>query len=239
MNYQKAREEFAVRYYHWALEDAQREVREGFPFLKAIKDETSFRFLEIMETFQPKDQVLFALVLVKRAHPTAIEILGEYQTTEEKALINSYLNLMRVPAHAVLEIQQQIQLGNAQWANTRTLTANLKKELSNVFDTSPEKFPGQSWWYKTPIGGWRVRTMVGIGKFGHNILHYHHRLDVVNEMEWGGWISLLSWLGIGLTQWDLLTEPDIPTAAQTLAKLCKHFLQAMPSLLIDLDSDFK
>jgi len=51
-------------------------------------------------------------------------------------------------------------------------------------------------------------------------------------------ISLLSWLGItSQTCWDLLTESDIPEAAETLSLLCSHFMQAVSDLLDGLVLD--
>jgi hypothetical protein len=44
----------------------------------------------------------------------------------------------------------------------------------------------------------------------------------------------MKWLGMGQTTWNLLTEEDVLLAAQTLAELGQHFLNALPELLSDL-----
>jgi hypothetical protein len=86
---------------------------------------------------------------------------------------------------------------------------------------------------------WQVRTNVHLSEGDLYQLSYHHRIHPAGSLhELETWISILSWLGItSMTNWDLLTAADMPEAAETLARLCAHFLQAVPTLLAGIVLD--
>jgi hypothetical protein len=51
-------------------------------------------------------------------------------------------------------------------------------------------------------------------------------------------ISMQSWLGIagGPTQWEYLTDEDVPATVESLSKFCAHFIKVAPKLLTGISS---
>ena len=49
-------------------------------------------------------------------------------------------------------------------------------------------------------------------------------------------LSICGWLGIGggHTTWSQLTEADTPAAANSIARVCAHFVRAAPALVAGL-----
>jgi hypothetical protein len=240
MDFQQAKDEFAVRYYRWALEDSQREVKEGFPFLHRIKGTASLRLLAAMESLQQEEQTHFSVALVKRFHLRALKLLNEHLTAEENELCRDYVSSILIPIPEEQEIERRIKAGTFHLrVNRKNLATLIKKELEPVLGNPSEIWGPREWWYMTSFGSWNVRTNVHMSEGHFYQLNYHHSIHPVDSMyELENWMSVLSWLGItSMTNWDLLTDADIPEAAETLAQLCSHFIQAVPSLLEGLVLD--
>lgn len=229
-----------MRYYRWALGDFRREIQEDFPFLRRIKGRASLRLLAAMEPLRREEQIRFSVALVKRFHPQALEVTGEYSTIEENELIRGYVDSILVPTRKEQEIDRQIQEGSLRLeVNKKELADLIKAELQPILGSPSEVWGPGEWWYVTPIANWSVRTSVNVaGKSGYQ-LDYHHRVGIVAPPRYlVQWTSVLSWLGISSqTIWDLLTKSDASEAARTLALLCSHFIQAVPGLLEGLMLD--
>ena len=88
--------------------------------------------------------------------------------------------------------------------------------------------------FDTAIGPWSLATFVDVGGQHHQLAYTQTiRADVARPLKEG--ISLNQWLGIGgQTIWNRLVEADTAQAAQSLARICAHFLAAVPALLADL-----
>jgi len=267
MELEQTQEEFMVRYYRWALHDAQREVQEGFPFLRAIQDELVFNLLAFMDTLLEEDQVRYLLARVKLRHQKAVEVTGEYLRGEEetryKTLEQQYQSLVTRPhtpdeqtivdfmhqsglskgwastigviSPKALEIEEQLSSGAKHWVKRNVLAARIRDELRAVFQTPPKKQPGNVLKYTTPLEAWgEVQTEIDLGGNFHQ-LGYWHRLSPSPVNEENHMLSLSSWLGIdSVTKWTYLTEDDLTSAAKTVAKLCSHFMNAVPGLVAGL-----
>jgi hypothetical protein len=241
MDIQQAKDEFAVRYYQWAMEDFWREIREGFPLLRRIKGSRVPRLLAIVESLQPEEQFRLAVALVKRVHPRALELLHAPLTTEEKVLVSRLLDLLVIPTPGEMEISRQITVGTISLKVSRKgFAALIKKELQPILGNVTERCGPHEWLYTTPIENWIVYTFIDVGG-RHHQLNYEHTIGLPDTPLYTNLVervSLLRWLGItGQTMWDELTEPELPEAAKTLALLCSHFMQATPKLLEGLVPD--
>lgn len=233
MDLEKAKDEFAVRYYQWAMEDFRREMREGFPLLRKIKGSASLRLVTLMQSLGQDEQILLSSGLVKRFHRRATNLLKEPLTAQEDSLCQGYVASIITPIPAKGEIERRIRAGIARRVNRSRLAALCKKDLQPILGNPSDVWGPRECWYETPIDGWNVCT--NVHTYGGNFyqLNYHHRIHPsgsVYELENG--ISVLAWLGItSMTNWDLLTDQDMSQAARTLALVCSHFIQAVPSLL--------
>jgi hypothetical protein len=228
MTLQTAEEAFRVRYYRWALRDARREVEQGFPFLRAMRQGYHARkVMTLMERLPKADQFRLARALVRRAHPDALALTGESWRAQESAWVQRYLDVRLADP------------STRRTLDSRWFGRLLKEALAPVCGP-PEPLSGQTVWrHDTPVGAWVVHTVVAIG--GRRQLTYSHDIDAGRErylregLELQRFISLISWLGIAsTTAWDQLTVRAAPEAAAALARLCAHFLRVAPRLLAGL-----
>lgn len=83
-------DEFAVRYYRWALEDTSREVRENFSLLRSIKSALPIRAVAFLESFPDADRLGAATAPVKRFHPRALMLSGESLDAADREIDERY-----------------------------------------------------------------------------------------------------------------------------------------------------
>lgn len=107
MGLEQAKDEFAVRYYQWAMEDFRSEMREGFPLLRQIKGSTSLRLVTLMESLGQDEQILLSSGLVKRFHRRATELLNEPWTAKEDRLCQGYVSSIITPIPAAGETERK------------------------------------------------------------------------------------------------------------------------------------
>src|SRR5436190_21526386 len=87
--------EFAVRYYRWAVDDMKRELREGFPFLAAIKDSIPIRATRYLRSLPEQERVRAAMSLMKRNHKAALNEVGESWGPEDERQSEAYREAVR------------------------------------------------------------------------------------------------------------------------------------------------
>ena len=83
-------DEFAVRYYHWALDDVRREVRENFPLLRAVKSGLTMRAVAYFESLADDERLRAAMAPVKRSHRRAVELTGDSWGAADAAVDRDY-----------------------------------------------------------------------------------------------------------------------------------------------------
>ena len=237
MDIQNLRDIFAVRFYQWAKQDALREINDGFPFLKTIKGSIPMRHLEIMEALHPDKCLRFAIARVKLSHPKAVEITGEFQTPEEKDLIQEYCNLARQSSQFENEIWRQRYFGSGpiKKVNKKKFAVLLENELARTFENSTLQQGANIIAIETQVGNWTVSTRVRSGQ-PPGYLQHIRAIEPVYLVEA---VSMLSWMGIcSQTDWNLLlTDEDAAQATKSITSICLHFTQAVPGLLDGLSHD--
>jgi len=250
-------DEFAVRYYRWALDDIHREVREGFPLLRSIKSSLPMRAVAFLESFSDDDRLRAATALVKRFHPRAIELTGDSFGAAEREVDEGYRAAARIPRPEE-EWYRQAMLNNPAELriDRRRFLSAVKAELAPVLGAG-EPF-STDWRYDTPLGPWTLTTLVDVGGSVHQLMYtqtiVHSRASAggapapqrpaagaagaaaPRPLKEG--LSACAWLGIaGQTDWNRLVESDTPAAARSLARVCAHFLEALPALLAGLSPE--
>lgn len=241
----------AIRYYQWAQDDFQREIREGFTFLQRIKDRyISFRVLPIMKSLNSLEQQTLASALLKHFHPRAVRLLDEGFTSEEQAMFDWYSEVRRaIPSeelqHRELEVAGKIHYK----VDRKVFRQQLKESLEPILGTNVEYWGRSEWNYQTKVGKLNLMTFVDIGGDYHQ-LTYGHCLDYEHDITDAerliftnppnrafGYTSMLAWLGLSSeTTWDMLTDADVEETAQTLALFCSHFLKALENILDGFES---
>ena len=89
-------DEFAVRYYRWALADARREVEENFPLLRTVKAALPMRAVAYLESLAGDERLQAATALVKRNHRRAVALTGDVWGADEDRIDREYRAAARV-----------------------------------------------------------------------------------------------------------------------------------------------
>jgi|SRR5882672_1646209 len=252
-------DEFAVRYYRWALDDIRREVRESFPLLRSIKSSLPMRAVAFLESFSDDDRLRAATALVKRFHPRAIELTGDSFGAAEREVDEGYRDAMRI-ARPEEEWYRQAMLNDSARLriDRRRFLAAVKAELAPVLGAGEPFSSTREWRYDTSLGPWMLTTLVDVGGSVHQLMYtqtiVHSRASAggapaprrpaartagaATRRPLKEGLSACAWLGIaGQTDWNRLVESDTPAAARSLARVCAHFLEALPALLAGLSPE--
>lgn len=233
--------EFAVKFYRWAQGDAEREFSEGFRFLRRIQCTAVTDYLEFVSKLSGNDKRLLRVGLVKRSHRQGVFLAGDSLTAAEQTLTEKYLDRnkmldpllgsMRVLGRAQEERAKELAAGTKKYQIDRhKLRVALKAKLAPVLGSSTKNFGGKVLWrYSTAIRKWTVETWLDTGT-RLTQFSYSHTVSLRPEVRLVEGTSILAWMGIYSTSWDLLTDADIPMAAALVAEVSSHFLDAMSKL---------
>ena len=239
-----AKTTFDVHYYRWAQKEAQSEVNENFATLRTIKNPLVYRVLEMAQPMDRRQQLCFLNALVKRAHLTAVEAVGEALSTSDEELINQYLTHDTYVEHgtrivdgtferrANQKIYQPIEqrAGLPQIDKERLRKLVIEKLRPNLGEWAVHE-SADSWWYETKLDMWSIWTLVATNK-RHAHLTYCHRISVTQGVDLRFPISVMQWLGIGgSTDWILWNDSEAAAAAEGMSLLVNRFLHAAPMLL--------
>jgi len=145
MDLEETRREFARRYYHWALEDARREVREGFPLLRTIKNRTVHHLLARMDSLSKDEQIRFGDALVKRFLPQLLAIQGEVLSAEEQAMVRDFLDNLIIPLPGELEFNRDLRLGTVRLLKRRALVKLVQQAIRPVLGDKREVWRPNVW----------------------------------------------------------------------------------------------
>jgi hypothetical protein len=237
------KKEFMVKFYRWALKDAQRECSGGFPFLSRLKSTMVVDFLEFVERLTTIERRALQVCMVKRFHEEGAFLAGDRLSSEEGALIERFLKRnikcdkllgpISVLSHSEAKRAKELASGSKKYQIQRSkLRSALREKLvpavvgpaETLHRTNTESR------YCTTVGKWTVHTAVHTGGRLFQ-LSYSQLVSLRPDICLVEHASIMNWLGIaGQTNWDLLTNRDIPDAANLVLELTSHFLTAMSKL---------
>lgn len=224
-----ARDEFALVFYRWALTDADKQAAAGFPLFASLRDSLATRHARVYDMLPPEKKGGFLKAMVKRAHPRALELNGEFITAEERDLVQHFIRPPWENDRGELE---------AGWNRPR-LTSDDRKRLAKAVKQRIANETGGEFeeWMPTlfsfcqAVEPWQVCTRVSI-KSKQN-LGYEQSIAIGGhpEIRLKEYTSITRWLGIGETDWDYMKPDEIEECAQSVIVLAKYFLDAVPGLL--------
>jgi len=228
-------QQFDLRFYAWALEQARGEIFAGFPILRALKSINVLKFLHHVRNWSPDEQFAFVSALLKRHLPGA-RLAGEVLTPAEEALIHPWLHpvvLLLTPQEELI-VEQRLSR-RLKKASTRKVARGVVPVVEKVLGADVEILPGgQERCYRVQICGWNVYTYLDFG--GSTALKYFHTIGTSTTRRMAQLFSYLTCFGFG-DFWDFLTDDDIPQVADVLSKMCSIVLEAAPRLLSGLSPD--
>jgi len=248
IEWKAAKKEFAERYYHWKFKDARREAQEDFPFVRKVRNQTVYRFLEMIEPMEKADRLRLMMALVKRSHDFGLAHVAETITPEDESLIQRYLEydhgelipgikarlpIVRDGIHKQMKTEgpklAKIDRKALHLAIVETLRVVCGPKLGDYGSRS-------SSYFENTVGSWIMRTEFRTdAKFWH--FDYFHRLLTPGGLLIGIGMSLEHWLGLGGSQtcWELEDESQIADAVDALGGVCAHFLREAAHFLRGFD----
>jgi hypothetical protein len=228
-------QQFGLKYYHWALRDFRREIAEGFPLLRLVKGTQAAGILKFLEPIPADELGILSAALVKRAHLRAVRSAGGDLSARERCALEKY--------YAMPVLQRwhpENPLRNAPTGsvclkiNRGKLRTLIRQQLEPLTGKPFGRASESVWWHKVEINGWSVETWIDTGSRLFQ-LSYSQSVKSGTRGVLVGNASLLSWLGLsGQTMWQFITDESAPTAAESLARLCSHFIGAAGELLSEL-----
>lgn len=238
MDFQEAKDEFAIRYYRWASVYLQREFEEDFPLLRMIKSGTVLSYLEYLKNRPRDEQYAIATALQKRCHRRALELAGQKLTASEEKMISEYLEkgaLTLTPFEESIWDRRLDGKGPVKKLTRGRFIKQASQELSLLSIPLEKNRRDADLIGRIRVGVWTVNFTFFLGQ-PPRIEHYisHDLYFTLKER-----IHVLSWLGIssGLI-WDLLiTDEDGNEAAKSMRIATAGFLEAAPALLDGLTAD--
>jgi hypothetical protein len=96
VNFLKAKQEFQIRYYLWAISEWEKEANESFPNLRSFKSGAVWETYQFMRLLDKGEQLTLARALLKRFHSDAVKSLGEKTSPEEDSLRSRRDDLFRI-----------------------------------------------------------------------------------------------------------------------------------------------
>ena len=223
--------EFRVRFYRWALNDAVREIKEDCPLIRSVRGIAASAFLEFLDSRSEHQRIDLITSLVKRMHPGALELCGDSLGTSDHELIDGYFNALGETRSRYVDQYMFTITKRASKPKLRTL---VKQELLGVCGPIARKDSSDLWDHAENVEGWAVFTSIDLGgtarlRYGHYI---RESLDSTGNLNGVGFLNLLEWIGITSgTNWDLLCDGEEEDAAKALANICNHFMNALRMLL--------
>jgi hypothetical protein len=222
----KNSQEFAIRYYRWAVQDTRAEMEAGFPLISRLGTESAEFYLSLMSRLDSSDRDLLMSAFLKSYHQEAVSLLGEEITADEEDMLG-WANRQRGEMFGALSPPR---------IRSRKLRSMLKSELQQRLSPPPESTmvgpKPKIYRFMSTVGPWVVQTWLDCRLWPN----YSHFIYGKGRPLAGG-LSIESWMGIsGVTSW-----PNGPKSAAEIvtpmADAIERFIKAAPSLLEGLSPD--
>ncbi len=230
-----AKQEFAVRLYHWAIHDSREEMEAGFPFVRRLGNEHAETYLSVMSRLDKRKRRHLLVAFVKRFHPQAVELLDDGMTQEEEALLEW--------ADAQRGELRSVALVPVLCISNRKLETLLKTELRVRFGQQIpfRKMGPRMFLFELKHGPWIVTTRFECGRhreYYHYIDSYEAYGPNVRGLGIADLLSIESWMGISsTTDWTQGPANSEEEIAKTMVDAVQRFLDYAPALLEGLSPD--
>jgi len=245
-------------YREWLFAEATREANSGAPKVLAIRSQLAAFFSAVTEGWSAEAIAELMHVKIKQARYLSIQPLP-FSPGEEAigALIQWPIVAWSTPGRrqvvidypwrrgfsldadkeAVALLDLRIARGEFRVAKQfirKCFRQALKPLLGGPFEAGGHAY------YWTPLDDVTVETVTRVASGGIVQCEYWHRIlpgrvDKSNQVRPGEELllrcSMSDLLGVHLTQWECMTEADVPVQAELLRRLVEDFLNAVPGIV--------
>lgn len=233
--YRTLDDELNIRFFNWRLKDANREVKNGFPFVSNMKSPCIRWALLTLQSFSQEEQLSILTTLIKKK--TSSKISGQINAQEQNFL-NAYL---KEEARVRMQSKQIQHLFSDETPlisiDKKCLRKCIIQEMQSVFDVKPKRYDGDLL-YQIHHGEWLSDTWVNIESTSCSYFHsIQYEGSEMKKAEYSirlSPIQLTEWLGIGSGTWCFEEMTEVSPVAQEVAKVCFHFRKAMDEITVGL-----
>jgi hypothetical protein len=235
-----ARQGFAERYHRWKFKDSRRETNKDFPFVRRVRNQRIYRFLEMIELMDQQERERLMTALVKRSDRFRLAHTPETITAEDDSLIQRYLEYdhgeiipgVRARLPIIRDgVSKRMRMEGEPFGRARidrkALRQAIVEKLRPICGPKLENYGSRaSSYFECNLGPWVVRTGFRMpSKFWH--FDYYHDLLTPSGLIVGQGISLEHWLGLGGSQtcWKLEDKYQVDDAVDALGDIVAHFLR--------------
>lgn len=157
MNAFTAEYERCVRYYEWMLDFMNWEQAHAFPRLQLVPNASTLGLILHLMRLESSERQRMTTLLVKSAHPIALERLGDPLRVDEAREIGEALEQAQPFVDQVRAKRQRAARDDEPYQRNR-LIKSLRVLLDPFFNSPPQPISNLSWRYETRVGEWIVRT---------------------------------------------------------------------------------
>ncbi|NET90540.1 MAG: hypothetical protein F6K45_21010 [Kamptonema sp. SIO1D9] len=232
MNVKALEVKFAKRFYLWSVEEAKKEAQANFSLISKVKNYDVTRTLLAIRSFPETEQQKILPILIKDYHKQKLEQLGEVITTEEQIILKKIKRLENSP-----EIKQIAKSQESSFIaiSEKKLKINAAKAIYEQLGISSDYYDGFIS-FDIPIGNnWNIKTSVRYCPYAYEYYQQVWYIDNQRKIQArisAPLINVPRWFGMGFREsWLFLSEEEAVECAETIAYLCKYFLEAVPSLI--------
>ena len=242
MQIEEARKIFADRYYCWRLSECEREVQQGFPFLSRVPHTFVIGYLEFVDNWTQSAQLDLLRALVVR-YTEESTLKGRTLTEHEEQLLQAFHGACQRDLGPKLGSYSRRSYAGEFKIDRSLLRRQLKSILTEPLGPS-RVFEANEYRFRTLLNGVTIRTHLDTGGATRQF-SYSHTLLMGQQEYWGDQaatireaVSMVAVLGVfPTTEWQFMTQDEIPLAAESMKMFCEHFLKAVPSLTEGFSDD--
>ena len=229
MDAETAHQQLDIRCYRWALEDLQREIDQGYPLLRTVMERRVHSWIALLEGLDNEQKLILSRVLVKRRFraPTS---MGDPFNAEDAAILKQYERVLPMLPPKTLDASK----GDIKPVKARRLASRIIERLNPILGDQLEDSGEMTWKYVTPIGDWNVITEFSVYNPREPEIHHQHHYSRRDYIRTRGTLlpryQFATCLGVGINQWRVDYGYELEPAADSIAEVTAHFIDAFPTL---------
>ena len=233
MDTETAYKQLRMRYFRWALGELQREIDQGYPYLRTIADRGVQSRIVLFEALDYGQRQILSRVLVKRAFQKAIASTEDPFTPQDAAILQHYERVLPILPVKTPDPSK----GDIKPIKVRRLASRIIERLNPVLGDQLTHSSEMEWSYVTPMGDWNVKTYVSVNNPREPEVRYQQSVirndgkPLGPEVVYQRGYSFANSLGFGSNEWRVDYNYELEPTADSLATLCAHFIDAFPRLV--------